>query len=364
MNNKSRWVRDSVYSLCRVRDSYEDRGKMYRMDRNERTWNIPDTILDMIRERIDSDILTNYTEIDETYRVLADFLGVRNEQVYFHSGSDLVIKSVFETYIEPGDSLLLQNPSYAMYGVYAHMFGAELYEYDFEENLSFDLDGYCEYLKEIRPKMAVIENPGGYIGNSFTFEQIWNFVDIASKYNVLVVVDEAYIDFIPKSSAIDLLTNYNNLIVVRTFSKAWGLAGLRAGYAISNETIISELFKVRPMHELTSFTAMVVEMMIEQSSEVKLYVEDVIRVREYFCEELDKLDIKYAKSDTHFVTLCIGSIFDMTDFRRRAHENSFYVRRPFTQESLKDWVRIGLLPMKEMKDFVYFIADYKGKYAI
>ena len=357
----SRWIKDGISGLHRVRDSYEDRGGMYRMDRNERTWPIPEPILDEMRRRTDSGILTNYTEIDRTYHKLAGYLGVGYDQVYLHSGSDLVIKSIFETYIGSGDRVMMQNPSYAMYGVYARMYGADIREQDFGKDLSFDLAAYCGQIESLRPKMVILENPGGYIGNSFSHDAVRNLAGAAVRCGSLVVIDEAYIDYIPEASALDLIPEYDNLIIVRTFSKAWGLAGLRAGYAVSNELLISELFKVRPMHELTAFTAMAVEVMLSHADEVLSYVDDVKRVRKYFYGELDRLGIRYAKSDAHFVTACIGEKFDADDFREKAHAGRFYVRRPFGQKMLRDWVRIGLLPMQDMEKFVEFMRRYLGR---
>jgi histidinol-phosphate aminotransferase len=357
MNGKSKWLRKGLQDIVRVRDSYEDRSKMYRMDRNERTWPISEDILEEIRNKISSDILTNYTEVESTYCRLADYLGVRYEQIYLHSGSDLVIKSIFETYIEKGDKVLIQNPSYAMYTVYGRMYGANLHEWEFDEKLSFSIDDYCKCIEKEKPKLAVLENPGGYVGNGFSHEDVRKFIETSYECDSLAVVDEAYIDFIPEASVVDLIDKYDNLIVVRTFSKAWGLAGLRAGYAVSNEMLISELFKVRPMHELTSFTSMVVETMLDHMDEVRTYIDEVKCVREYFCGELDSLGIRFADSSTHFVTACIGEKMDAEIFRSRAHQNGFYVRRPFGQSILKNWVRIGLLPVNEMRSFVTFLQS-------
>lgn len=351
----SRWLKTGLYDLVRIRDSYEDRSNMFRMDRNERTWPVPESILDEIQKNINSDILTNYTEIESTYDRLARYLGVGYGQLYLHSGSDLVIKSIFEAFVDKGDRILMQNPSYAMYGVYARMYGADFEVQDFDATLRFNLDDYCTRVEDSSPKMVVLENPGGYFGNSFSHEAIEKLIVAASKCDTLVIVDEAYIDYIPESSVIDLVNKYDNLIVVRTFSKAWGLAGLRAGYAVSSDLLISDLFRVRPMHELTSFTAMVVETMLDHADGMEAYVDEVKHVRDYFNCELEKLQIRYVKSDAHFVTACIGERTNADVFREEALKHRFYVRRPFAQKEFDQWIRIGLLPMSEMEEFVDFL---------
>ena len=358
MSDHSKWIRKRILDLHRIRDSYVDRGGMFRMDRNERTWPHNETVLQQIRQRIASEPLTNYTDIDGLYRKLAGYLGTSYEQIYLHSGSDLVIKSIFETFIDPGDRVLIQNPSYAMYGVYSRMYGADLVEKDYDDGLHFDVDDYCLTIASEHPKLVVFENPSGYIGNGYSHDQVKKVVETAFANDALVLVDEAYIDYIPDHSAQDLIDKYDNLIIVRTFSKAWGLAGMRAGYAVSNTLLISEIFKVMPMHELTMATVIAVDTVLDHADEMKAYIEEVKAVRDYFQGSLREMGIRFIDSDTHFVTACLGEKIDADDFRDRAHENRYFVRRPFGQDILKGWVRIGLIPMKDMNEFTEYLRSY------
>lgn len=358
MPGHSRWIRQSIKELERIRDIPMQRSGMYRMDRNERTWSFSDSFMDEIRRRIISETLTNYPEIEDIYHKLAVYLDVDDDQIYFHSGSDLVIKSVYETYIDKGDRVLMQNPSYAMYGVYGRMYGADIYEQDFKTDLSFDTEEYCESIARITPKLVILENPSGYIGNSYTHEQVEQVIKTAWESGSLVLVDEAYIDYISEASVQDLISDYDNLIIVRTFSKAWGLAGMRVGYAVSNELLISEIFRVMPMHELTSATVIALDTVLDHASEMRVYIKEVEAVRKYFLHELADTGVRTVKSNTHFVTVAIGERMNTEDFRSKAHESGYFVRRPFGQDILRNWVRIGLLPMKEMRGFVSFMKEY------
>lgn len=356
--NYSNWIRKPIKELQRMRDIPMQRSGMFRMDRNERTWPFREEMMDKIRGKLTSETLTNYPEMEDIYHKLAKYLGVKDDQIYFHSGSDLVIKSIFETYIDKGDRVLMPNPCYAMYGVYARMHEACIREIDYDSELHFDIDEYCSRIEAYKPKLVILENPSGYIGNSFSCDDVEKVIKSAENTGALVLVDEAYIDYIPQASVQGLLTRHDNLIIVRTFSKAWGLAGMRVGYALSNELLISEIFKVMPMHELTSATIISVDTVLDYAELMQSYIEEVCQVREYFLQELDKMGMRAIRSDTHFVTAAIGEKLDADDFRQRAHENRFFVRRPFGQDMLKNWVRIGLLPMEDMTSFVLFMKDY------
>lgn len=358
---RSKWIKDNIYDLTRIRDIPMERSGMFRMDRNERTWPFHEEILEDIRRRITSETLTNYPEMESIYHRLSSYLGVDDDQIYLHSGSDLVIKSIFETYIGQGDRVLMQNPSYAMYGVYARMYGAYIIEQSCEKDLRFDIDSYCEIIKDSKPKMVIFENPNGYIGYSFSLNKVKEVIDAAHDVDALILIDEAYIDYIQESSVQDLVSEYDNLIIVRTFSKAWGLAGMRAGYALSNKLLISEIFKVMPMHELTSATIIAINTILDHSDEMKEYIGEVKKAREYFVNQLDNMNILTAQSNTHFVTAALGKKMDADKFRTEAHKRKYFVRRPFGQELLKDWVRIGLLPMSDMEKFVNFLRDFIDK---
>lgn len=353
----NQWIKQSVSRLHRIRDSYVNRSGMFRMDRNERTWEFPEEILNEIRQRITSETLTNYPAVEPLYDKLAEYLGVNADQLYFHSGSDLVIKSVYEAYIEKGDRVLLQNPSYAMYGVYGRMYEAEIIMQDFDEDLSFDMEKYLEKICKYKPKMAVLENPSGYLGNSFSMTQVESFVRVARECGSLALIDEAYVDYLD-DNAISLLSVFDNLIIIRTFSKAWGLAGLRVGYAISNSELIHGLFQVMPMHELTGASIVAVEVLLGYKESIEKYVKEIKEVRNHFEKFLEDIHISYVDSDTHFVTACFGKKLNTEEFRKEAHNKGYYVRRPFGQEFLKEWVRIGLIPMKDMEEFENFLVDF------
>ena len=351
------WIKNEIKNLVRVRDMSEKRYGMFRMDRNERTSAFHDDIIEQIRKHINSEMLTNYPEIESLYDKMAKYLGVGVGNLIFHTGSDLVIKSIYETYISKGDKVLLQNPAYAMYSVYAEMFQANVIIQKYKKGWEFDLEEYKEKIINERPKMVVLENPNGSIGNCFSHQQVEEVIDIAARHNTLIVVDEAYIDFCG-GSVIDLIGQYNNLIVVRTMSKAWGMAGLRVGFAVACEDLINDLFQVKPMHQLTSISIVVAETLIEHNSVIDDYVKEMQEVREYIKREFDARGIETTNSVTHFVTAELGSVIDVDKLRGFLGNNGYLIRRAFSMPELNTWVRIGLLPMEQMKMFIKLLDDF------
>ncbi len=349
--------KELISKLNRVKDLEEDRSDMFRMDRNERTISFDDTFMNYVRSEINSDVLTNYPDEGPLYEKLSKFLGVDEGNLFMHTGSDLVIKSIFETFVETGDRMLLHLPSYAMYNVYANMFGADVSTLEYNKNLSLNIDDYCGMIRDFQPRFVVFENPNGFIGNSYLHAQVEQVVKTANENDAAVIVDEAYIDFVD-SSVIDLIGKYDNLIIVRTFSKAWGIAGLRLGYAISNQGIIRSLRKVRPMHEFTGFSALVAKALIEHKDVCSKYIRETKISRDYFLEELKNLGIPVADSMANFVTAKLGEKINLDAFRKEALKRGFLLRRPFREPFLENWVRIGLLRKEDMVSFVELIKEY------
>ena len=351
------WIKENIKNLYRVKELPEDRSGVYRMDRNERTWEFPEFFLQLVREHISSETLTNYPELDNVYNELSIFLAVKKENIFLHTGSDLVIKSIFEAYISENDVILLHSPSYAMYSVYANMFGAKICVQQFDNNLNFDIDEYCSIIEKYKPRLVVLENPNGSIGNSYNLEQIIKVVETAYACSSLIIIDEAYIDFV-NSSVIGYINEYNNLIIVRTMSKAWGIAGLRMGYAVSNAQIIDEVMKTKPMHEITGFTADVVRLLLSEKQIISEYIDEVKQSRDYFISEMRKRNIKTADSRAHFVTVRFGEVTDCDKLRLFMRERKFYLRRAFYEKELREWVRVGLLPIEQMKEFVMLLDEF------
>lgn len=353
------WIKEDIFKLQRIKEVEIDRTGLYRMDRNERTIPFDDKFIKIIREHLSSDILTNYPSEAELYNKIVDRLGcgLSVNNIMMHTGSDLVIKAIFETYIEKHDKVLIHKPSYAMYEVYGNMYGAEVQSLEYNERLEFDLDEYVRIVGEYYPKLAVLENPNGFIGNYYTISEVKAFLDACKKVNAIAVVDEAYTDFCGES-VIEEIKDYDNLIIVRTFSKAWGLAGLRLGYAIANEKRINELLKTRPMHQFTGFSAMVCNLLIDNNQYVDEYVEQMNKSRNYTIKELNRLHIQFVYGKTNFITAQIGDKLDIDSFRKRCINEKYLLRRPFREKRFRDWLRIGLLHIDNMSQFICLIEEY------
>ncbi len=207
------------------------------------------------------------------------------DQIAVGNGSDELIDLIIKTFCEPNeDSILMMNPSFAMYGFYASVNGNKVLQLDLNENFEIDKDEFLKIANENQPKVFFLCSPNNPTGNS-----VENIEFYIRNFNGIVVVDEAYIEFSDKKSCVDMLEKYPNLIVLQTFSKAWGLAGARVGAAYSSSEIIALINTVKAPYNVNSLSLNRVIQAIDQKEFVEQNIKNTLAEMSWLNEELQRL---------------------------------------------------------------------------
>lgn len=184
-------------------------------------------------------------------RVLAKVKGVADNQILLGNGSDEVLDLIFRTFCEPGaDEVILLPPTYGMYGVLAQLNNVRAVEVPLGKNFELDLAAIMSSVNK-KTKAIFVCSPNNPSGNSIPLSQIRSLLD---QFSGLVVVDEAYVDFSKVGTAIDLLNDHSKLIICQTFSKAYGLAGIRLGIGFAHPLIIDFFNKIKPPYNVNVLT--------------------------------------------------------------------------------------------------------------
>ncbi len=172
---------------------------------------------------------------------LSEIKNIPVEQIAVGNGSDELIDLVIKVFCEPKkDSILMMNPSFAMYGFYASINENKVIKLDLDKDFEIIKDDFLTISKDFKSKVFFLCSPNNPTGNSIDDIEFY-----IQNFNGIVVVDEAYIEFSGKKSCVELLGKYPNLIVLQTFSKAWGMAGARVGIAYSSKEIIKLINTVK-----------------------------------------------------------------------------------------------------------------------
>ncbi|MFH6710055.1 aminotransferase class I/II-fold pyridoxal phosphate-dependent enzyme [Streptococcus suis] len=244
---------------------------------------------------------------DNTYSGLiekyAAYLGVNPKQVTVGVGSDHLIHMIVSTFMEKDDTFLTVNPDFFMYETYNHMHGSRFEAIDLIEKdgtLALPVESLLARAEELKAKIIMLSNPNNPSSVAYSLEDLEKLAD---SFKGLLVVDEAYIEFANVESFISRLQQFDNVLVLRTLSKAFGLAGLRVGFAVGSEELIYELDKVIPPFSLSNLTAKMAALALNYTDKVLETVGVIQNLREEIILFLQGLDnCQVLPSQASFVT--------------------------------------------------------------
>jgi histidinol-phosphate aminotransferase len=225
---------------------------------------------------------------------------VKPSEIFIGNGSDEAIDLLFRIFCEPKkDNVLICPPTYGMYQVSAEINDVEIKRANLTAEFQLDFPA-IENAIDANTKLLFICSPNNPTGNSLARQQI---LDLAKKFNGLVIVDEAYIHFSSKKSLLSEINNLPNLVVLQTFSKAWGLAGLRVGLAFANAEIIDYFNKTKPPYNISEIAQNAILDALENAEKVEKTIDEIILEREKLIKNLRDLSIvtNIYPTDANFV---------------------------------------------------------------
>jgi histidinol-phosphate aminotransferase len=296
-------ARAAVKSLHAYRPPLAGRQGL-RLDFNESTIGCSPRVLARLRS-LDAEALARYPEREPVEAQVADFLGLEAPQVLLTNGVDEAIHLLCSTYLESGDEAIMVVPTFAMYSIFAQAEGANLIPILSEENFSFPLR---KLLSRISPRTRVIAvaNPNNPTGAAVARDVLLEVARAAPQAAVLI--DEAYFEFYGET-ILDLAEFPENVFVARTFSKAYGLAGLRIGILAGNSEQLAMVRRVASPYNVNSVALAVLPEALRDQQFVTDYVAEVQRGRAVLQQELKTLGLHYWPSRANFVLVRIGPAY-------------------------------------------------------
>jgi len=272
-----------------------------RLDFNENTIACSPKVKEVLG-RISAGALTRYPEREPVERIVAGHVGVAAEQLVLTNGVDEAIHILFETFLDEGDELLLPVPTYTMYEVYASATDARAVTVKAAEDLQFPFERLVSAITT-RTKIVAIANPNSPSGSVATREQILEIARQAP--DAVVLVDEAYFHFFGET-VMDLIGSVPNLMVARTFSKAYGLAGLRLGVLAGPVDLMKWVRRVLSPYSVNSLALACLPAALEDTAYLGWYVGEVLAARGEFEKALDEVGVRRWPSRANFVLVDIG----------------------------------------------------------
>jgi histidinol-phosphate aminotransferase len=306
-----------------------------RLDFNENTFACSPKVLEVLR-RISGADLTKYPEREPVEKQVAAHLGVDASHILLTNGVDEAIHILCQTYLDTGDEFLLPVPTYSMYDVYGSSTEAKIVWVRAAEDFSFPIESL---LDQITPatKLIAIANPNSPTGRVVSRDLVRKVTEHAP--HAIVLVDEAYYHFYGET-VLDLLGRAPNLVVARTFSKAYGLAGLRSGVLVGHEDQIRWMRRMISPYSVNGIALACLPAALEDEDYLKWYVDEVLHGRDLLATALEQAGLPYWPSKANFLLAKIGT--KHKEFTAAMHKRNVLVRDRSNDPGCNGCVRITI----------------------
>ncbi|MBN2754799.1 MAG: histidinol-phosphate transaminase [Candidatus Goldbacteria bacterium] len=288
----------------------------------------------------------------ELRKALAKRLRVKPETLFFGNGSNELLQIIAEAFVSPGDEVMFSAVSFVVYSIAANIAGGTIIQIP-QDNFRHNIDGF---IARLSPKTKLIficnpNNPTGTIISKAEFEKLMQAVP----KNVIVVLDEAYFEYADDKNypdGIKYLSKYPNLIVLRTFSKVYGLAGIRAGYGVADPEITGIMERIRPPFNINTLAQKGALAALGDKAHMTATLKTNKEGRAYLYAELKKLGIKYVPTQANF-------IFIILDKNARIYFEELQKKGVIIRTVFDNFARITIGTMKENKRLIKALKEIR-----
>ena len=290
------------------------------LNANESAFETPKEIIDIVKAELDKQDLRRYPDTDNILirESIAKAYNLSIDNVTIGVGSDQILDCIFKSMIED-DYILSMIPTFSMYKEFASFENAKFIDVGFKDdiNFEFDVDAIIDNIKKYNPKIVIICSPNNPTGSAINRKDLELIIN---ETKGVVLLDEAYADF--NETNYDLINKYDNLVVIKTFSKAYALAALRLGFALANKDLIDTINVVKPPYNMPRLSSLIASIAIQNKDLYTENIKSIISMREELYTELDKLGLKPVKSYANFIFIKLNdAIYDYL------LKNKIYIRR-------------------------------------
>ena len=288
-------------------------------------------------------------------KALSDKLKLSENQVILSSGSDEMVDLIAKTFVNKGDEVIMADITFPRYIATTKMMGGKPVIVPLKD-WTYDLDGMLNKITE-KTKLIWLCNPNNPTGTMFNEEKLINFLDKVPQ-NIVVVYDEAYNEYVTKEDypkdSISLLKKYPNILILRTFSKIYGLAALRVGYTMASEEIIENINKIRGPFNVNSLAQAAALAALEDQDFIKESYRVNKEGKEYLYDEFNKMNLEFAPSETNHI---------FVNVQRNGSEVFIELQKKgmIIRPMVGTWIRVSIGTMEQNKVFIKLLKELLDK---
>ena len=336
--------------IIRKFDTIDKSRYNYVLNQSERISKIPHFEWNRFKQSIEQEDFFLYPNTQNFKESISKFYEVDTDEIFLCAGSDVGIKSVFETFTN-GGRVVTTDPSFPMYKVYSELYQCEYFGIPHEKDYTISMEKILSNITD-DTDLVILANPNSPMGEYKTFDEI----RILLEQDVMVLIDEAYIEFKGMHSEVDkvesfvrYIKEYPNLIITRTFSKAFGGAGSRVGMVFSDKNNIELISKFRHMYEISGVSMKYCQFLLDNPTIIEEYIKSVERERQYIIYKLSK---SFEVMDSNCNWIHFNSDDDNKFARALFNKHKVLVKWcKLPHDDRENWCRFTISPGISTEDF-------------
>lgn len=325
-------------------------GVEVKLNQNESPFDLPDELKSELAEAFTKVDFNRYPD-EQPYRLrekIAEFDGVEPESIIVGNGSNELTYTFGLAFMDPGTPVVLPRPMFSLYEKVARLHEADLTTVGPREDLSFDTEAIIDAVKRTGARVTIVTSPNNPTGKAMPLTEIEQIVEAAPG---MVVVDEAYVEFNPEGTAVELLDDHPNVIILRTMSKGFGLAGLRVGYLIGRPKVVREMMKSRLPFMVDRFAEQVALAVLNRTDLLRERVEALQQSVQHLTEALQAMEgVEVVSSAANF--LLLTTRLSSAELQDRLAEEGVLIRDMSGYPELEGYIRVSAGTPRENKAFL------------
>lgn len=292
-----------VKSIVRKRPYRPNKTENFRFDMAERSTNYSENFFaDFLSTLSQEDFITypSHKEYDNLRKKIANYHGFDYENIFLAAGSGACIESLMHVVANSESNIISSFPCFPMYFVYSDCYESNFKKVQYENNNIFSVNKIIEEIDN-KTSLVILANPNSPYGDFKESKELEELCMYTLEKNITFLIDEAYVEFAP-GNCLKLINKYKNVLVSRTFSKAWGAAGIRIGYLIGEKSMINNISNVQQAYPISGPSLRFAEYLLENDYEVKTYSENTVKERNKACQMLKGTNLyDVFNSHTNFI---------------------------------------------------------------
>ncbi len=348
--NKTNWAD----SILRIRGPKDTRFNKIRLDKNEKPDNHLFRLIKNIKKKIKHEHLTAYPETENLYKTISKKFAIKKESIVITPGSDSAIKNCLDLFTEKNDKIISIDPTFAMVDIYSKIKRVKQIKIKYNKNLDLDYNKIFQTIKNQKISLIILANPNSPTGTVIPKKILFNIISACERKNIPVLIDEAYFGFY-KFSVIPFINKYVNLVVCRTFSKAYGLAGCRVGFLAANKNLARRLYNLRPMYEINSLGVMIVNEILKKNIFISKNLNEQMIGKRYLIEEIKKLKLRYLDGHANFIHIDLKNKKSLAE--KIFFKHNILIKGGLNISGYKNFLRVSLGPKKMMKKVIKILKQ-------